>query len=76
MLPFEANNSQNPRMEFKLRKKGKYEGAAKFAEQMKKVQREAKAALTKVQEDVKRYADRHRAEEVQVQSQRLGVAQY
>jgi len=76
VLPFEANNSQNPRMEFKLRKKGKYEGAAKFAEQMKKVQREAKAALTKVQEDVKRYADRHRAEEVQVQSQRLGVAQY
>jgi len=36
VLPFEANNGQNPRMGFKLRKKGKYEGAAKFVEAMKK----------------------------------------
>jgi len=61
---FEANNSQNPRMGFELRKKGKYEGAKKFAEGMKKVQEEAKAALTKAQEDMRRYVDRHRAEVV------------
>ena len=63
--PFEANSGQNPRMGFKLRKKGKYEGARKFTERMKKVQEEAKAALTKAQEDMKKYADRHRSEAVE-----------
>ena len=61
---FEANNGQNPRMGFKLRKKGKYEEAKKFVEGMKKVQEEAKTALTKAQEDMRRYADRYRAEAV------------
>jgi len=32
-------------MGFELRKKRKYEGAEKFAERMRKVQKEAKAAL-------------------------------
>jgi len=31
---------------------------------MKKVQEEAKAALAKAQEDMRRYADRHRVEAV------------
>jgi len=52
--PFEANNSQNPRMGFKLRKKGRYKGAAKFAEGIKRVQEEVKAVLTKAQEDCKK----------------------
>ena len=48
MSLFKANNGQNPRIGFKLRKKRKYERATKFAEEMKKVQKEAKAALAKV----------------------------
>jgi len=63
--PFEANSGQNPRMGFELRKKGRYEGARKFTERMKKVQEEAKAALTKAQEDMKKYADRHKSEAVE-----------
>jgi len=62
--PFEANSGQNPRMGFELRKKGKFEGAEKFAKRMKEVQEEAKAALGKAQEDMRRYADRHRGETV------------
>ena len=64
VLPFEANSSQNPRMGFKLRKKGKFKRAEKFAKRMKEVQEEAKAVLGKVQEDMRRYADRHRSEAV------------
>jgi len=60
--PFKANNGQNPRMGFEMRKKGKYEEAEKFAEKLKNVQEEAKAALQKAQEDIKRYADRERGE--------------
>jgi len=67
--PFKANNGQDPRMGFKMRKKGKHEGAEKFAERMKKVQEEAKAALQKAQEEMKRYADRERGE---VEEYRVG----
>ena len=56
VLPFEANSGQSPRMGFELRKKGRYEGTEKFAERIKEVQGEAKAALAKVQEDMKKYA--------------------
>jgi len=62
--PFEANSGQSPRIWFELRKKGRYEGAEKFAERMKEVQGEAKAALAKAQEDMK-YADMHRSETVE-----------
>jgi len=62
--PFEANSGQNPRMGFKLRKKGKFEGAERFAKRIKEVQEEAKAALGKAQEDMRRYANRHRGEAV------------
>jgi len=62
VLPFQANHRQNPRMGFELRKKGRYKGAERFAERMKKVQEEVKAALQKAQEDMKRYADRKRGE--------------
>jgi len=61
---FQANSGQNPRMGFELRKKGRFKGAEKFAKRMKEVQEEAKAALGKVQEDITRYADRHRSEAV------------
>ena len=60
--PFKANYRQDPRMGFEGRKKGKYAGAEKFVEKMREIQEEAKAALGKVQEDMKKYADRKRAE--------------
>ena len=62
ILPFKANYGQDPRMEFEVRKKGKYEGVEKFVTKMKEIQDEAKAVLEKVQEKIKKYADRKRAE--------------
>jgi len=66
--PFKANQEQDPRMGFEMRKKGKYEGAEKFVEKMRNIQEEAKAVLQKAQEDMKKYANRERgeAEEYQV----------
>jgi len=49
-------------MRFEGRKKGKYAGAEKFVEKMREIQEEAKAALGKAQEDMKKYMDRKRAE--------------
>jgi len=65
VLPFQANYGQNPRMRFEMRKKGRFEKAEKFAERMKEVQGEAKAALAKAQENIKKYADRKRADAVE-----------
>jgi len=65
VLLFEANNGQNPRMGFELRKKGRFEGAEKFAKRMEEVQGEAKAALAKAQKEMRRYADRKRGEAVE-----------
>ena len=62
VLPFKANSGQDPRMGFKMRKKGKHEGAEKFAERIKNVQEEAKTALQKAQEEIKQYADKKRGE--------------
>jgi len=49
-------------MGFKVRRKGKYEGAEKFVTKMKEIQEEAKAALGKAQEEMKKYVDRKREE--------------
>ena len=59
---FKANYGQDPRMGFEMRRKGKYEGAEKFVTKMKEIQEEAKAALGKAQEEMKKYTDRKRAE--------------
>ena len=59
---FKANYRQDPRMGFEMRKKEKYEGAEKFVTKMKEIQEEAKAALEKAQEEMKKYADRKRGE--------------
>ena len=61
MSPFKANYSQDPRMGFEKRKKGKYEGAEKFIEKMKEIQEEVKAVLGKAQEKMKRHTDKKRA---------------
>jgi len=61
-LPFKVNYRQDPRIGFEERKKEKYERAEKFIVKMKEIQEEAKATLGKVQEDMKKYADRKRSE--------------
>jgi len=62
---FEANNGRSLRMGFKLRKKGKFEGAEKFTKRMEEVQGGAKAALAKAQEKMRQYTDRKREEAVE-----------
>jgi len=57
---FKVNYGQDPRMGFEGRRKGKYEAAGKFIEKMKKIQEEAKAALGKAQEEMKKFGDRRR----------------
>jgi len=59
-MSFKANYGQDPRMGFEGKKKGKYAGAEKFIEKIKKIQEEVKAALGKAQADMKKYADRKR----------------
>jgi len=46
-LPFKENYSQDPRMGFEGRKRGKYKAVGKFTERMKRIQEEAKTALGK-----------------------------
>jgi len=60
--PFKTNYRQDSRIGFEMRKKGKYERAEKFMMKMKEIQEEAKAVLGKVQEKIKKYANRKRAE--------------
>jgi len=62
-LPFKVNYSQDLRMEFEGRRKGKYEAVGKFMEKIKKIQEEAKAVLGKAQEEMKKFANRRRREE-------------
>ena len=61
-MPFKANYGQDPRIGFEGRKKGRYKGVEKFIEKMKEIQEEAKAVLSKVQEDIKKYTNRKRVE--------------
>jgi len=49
-------------MGFEMGRKGKYKGAEKFVTKMKEIQKEAKAALGKAQEEIKKYTDRKRGE--------------
>ena len=62
ILPFKANYSQDPRMGFEGRRKGKYKVAGKFVERMKKIQEKAKAVLGKVQEKMKKFTNRKQGE--------------
>ena len=62
-MPFKVNYGQDPRMGFEGRRKEKYEAVGKFMEKIKKIQEEAKAALGKVQEEMKKFTNRRRREE-------------
>jgi len=57
-LPFKVNYGQNPSLGFEGRRKGKYKAVGKFVEKMKKIQEEAKAALGKAQEEMKKFANK------------------
>jgi len=60
---FKANYGQDPRMGFEERRKGKYEAVGKFVKRIKKIQEEAKAVLGKVQEEMKKFANRRQRKE-------------
>jgi len=59
---FQVNYGRELRMGFDIRKKGKNEKAEKFVKEMKERHEEARAALVKSQEEMKRQADRNRKE--------------
>jgi len=60
--PFMANYGRELRMGEDIRKRGKVEKATEFVERIKKVYEETGAALKKVQEDMKKQANRGRRE--------------
>ena len=62
ILLFMANYGKELRLGGDIRRKGKVESATVFVERLKKVQKEAEATLRKMQEEMKRYADRGRKE--------------
>jgi len=58
VLPFKVNYGQDLRMGFEGKRKGRYEAVEKFVEKIKKIQEEAKAALEKAQEEIKKFVDK------------------
>ena len=61
-LPFQVNYRRELRMGFDIRKKEKNEKAEKFVREMKERHEEARVALVKSQEEMKRQVDRNRKE--------------
>ena len=62
MSLFQVNYKREPRMGFDIRKKRKNKKVEEFVREMKEKHEEAKAALMKLQEKMKRQADRSRKE--------------
>ena len=62
MSPFQVNYGREPRMGFDIRKKGKNEKAKESAREMKERHEEARTALVKLQEEMKRQVDRNKKE--------------
>ena len=62
VLPFMTNYRRELRMEGNIGKKEKVEKATEFVERMKQVQEEAEIVLKKVQENIKKQADKGRRE--------------
>ena len=60
--PFKVNYGREPRMGFDIRKKGKNMKAEEFAREIKNRHEEAKSALVKSQEEMKKQAGRNRKE--------------
>ena len=55
-----ANYGRELRINADIRRKEKVEKATEFAKRIKKVQEEARAALQKAQEEIKKQTDRRR----------------
>jgi len=51
-------------MGIEIRKKGKYAKTEEFMKEIKKIHKEVKATLTKLQREMKKYVDRNRKEAV------------
>jgi len=64
-LLFKVNYRKEPRMDFEIRKKGKYVKAEEVVKEMKEIHKKAKVALKKSQEEMKKYTDRNRKEAVE-----------
>ena len=62
MSLFQVNYGREPRMGFDIRKKRKNKKAEEFVREMKERHEEARAVLVKLQEEMKRQADRNRKE--------------
>jgi len=62
MSLFQVNYGRKLRMGFDIRKKRKNEKAEEFVREMKERHEEARAVLVKLQEEMKRQADRNRKE--------------
>ena len=60
--PFMANYRRELWMGVDIRRKGKVEKVTEFVERIRRVQEEAEVALKKVQEEMRRQADRGRQE--------------
>ena len=60
-MSFKANYGQDPRIEFEMRRKGKYKDTEKFVMKIREIQEKAKVALGKVQEEMKKYTNKKRA---------------
>jgi len=69
MPPFKTNYGREPRMGFDIRKKRKNEKAEEFVREMKERHEEARVALVKLQEEMKKQANRNRKE---VEEYRVG----
>jgi len=62
MSLFMANYGRELRIDINLRRKGKMKKVTEFVKRMRKVQEEARTALVKIQEEMKRQVDRKRKE--------------
>ena len=62
MSLFQVNYGREPRIGFDIRKKRKNEKVEEFVREMKERHEEARAALMKLQEEIKRQTDRSRKE--------------
>ena len=73
---FKANTGQELQIGFKIRKKRRFEKAEEFTKKVKKVQKEVRVALQKVQEKMKRYTDRKQKEAEVLESRILDFTFY
>jgi len=64
-LLFKINYRWELRMGFEKRKKEKHVKTEEFVKEMKEMHEEAKAVLTKLQKEIKKYVDRNRKEAVE-----------